>query len=179
MKQHLVRGLALATALVVGSTAAASAQWYSGGNRSVRVRGVVLSYSAYNLQIRARNGRYERVELHRGTVIDPRGTRLQIGMPVEVIGKFTGSGILQASEVDVSNGGNCNYGNSPGSYHGNGQYGTGYYNNGAYNNGACGGNWNRGNRSEDGGQRDRDDGQGSHYGYPNPYATQPPQGLPR
>lgn len=183
-------------ALVAATATAASAQWYPGqyngqygygGQQQRQMQGVVTSFNAFDLYVQAGGRGNQYVRLHQGTIINPRGTTLQNGMPVRVIGYVDGGGTFQANEIDVVN--NAGYGNCNGSndgYYGNGQYGTGYYNGG--NNGGYGncsyGQGNRGHhygqrkhhRDNDDDDRDRDNGDGNRNRdqYPNPYPTYPP-----
>ncbi|MDP9025693.1 MAG: hypothetical protein M3N13_10010 [Candidatus Eremiobacteraeota bacterium] len=171
----MIRATLMSLTLVVASATTASAQWYpgqqNGGNRPVQTQGVITSFNWYDLQLQTGNGRTAYVRLHQGTIINPRGTQLQNGMPVRVIGYLDNSGALQANEVDVTNNANC--GRNSG-YYGNGRYGNGR-SNGNGGNGQCRGRWHRGgDRDERGDNEDRGDRENSAY--PNPYQTEPPRG---
>lgn len=178
----MIRSSLISLGLVLATAGAASAQWYPGqqsgyANRPVQTQGVVASTNWYDLQLAIPNGRTVYVRLHQGTIINPRGTTLQNGMPVRVIGYVDNGGTLQANEIDVTNNRNCG-GNS--GYYGSGQYGTGYYNNGN-GNGQCRGRGWRKHRGDGDDNEDRDDnrdgdnGNRNPYAYPNPYPTYHPQ----
>jgi hypothetical protein len=80
---------------------------YSGGNGYGRgqLTGTVSSFSPYNLYLS--NGLH--VELHDGTVINPRGTNLSPGMRVRVIGNRNSDGTFNANEIDVIGNGGYRY----------------------------------------------------------------------
>lgn len=50
------------------------------------------------------NGNEQRIHLHQGTVINPRGTTLQNGMQIRVSGHPNADGSFEADRVDVLNG---------------------------------------------------------------------------
>jgi len=164
----VIRGTIATIALFAATASVASAQWYPGqqnygyGNQQqAQTQGVVTSYNWYDLHVQAPNGRDQFIRLHQGTIINPRGTTLQNGMPVHVIGYIDRNGQFQANEVDVANNG-CNRGR--GGYNSNGQYGSGYYNgngngngNGSYG-GACKGHGH--NRGQGGDGDDNNDQNG-------------------
>ena len=188
----MIKGLLAAFALAAVTTAAASAQQYPGpyyggygsgyGNQQQQMQGVVTSFNAFDLYVQSGGRQSRYVRLHQGTVINPRGTTLQNGMPVRVVGYVDNGGTFQANEVDVANNGNCGgYGG-----YGNGQYGSGYYNNGGYASCSSNGNnghWNNGRRRHGDNDEDRDDRgdrgdnrDNNRYSnqYPYPYPTYPP-----
>lgn len=70
---------------------------YNNGYGNGNLTGTVSSFSPYNLYLS--NGLH--VELHDGTVINPRGTNLTAGQRVRVIGTRNGDGTFNATEIDV------------------------------------------------------------------------------
>jgi hypothetical protein len=68
--------------------------------RAGNLSGVVSSFSPYNLYLS--NGTH--VELHDGTVINPRGTNLTSGERVRVSGTWNGDGTFNANQIDVVGG---------------------------------------------------------------------------
>ena len=52
------------------------------------------------------NGSEQRIHLHQGTVINPRGTTLQNGMQIRVSGHPNSDGTFEADRIDVVNGQN-------------------------------------------------------------------------
>ena len=69
----------------------------NGYGRGGQLTGTVSSFSPYNLYLT--NGLH--VELHDGTVINPRGTNLTAGQRVRIIGNRNGDGTYNANEIDV------------------------------------------------------------------------------
>lgn len=52
------------------------------------------------------NGNEQRIHLHQGTVINPRGTTLQKGMQIRISGHPNADGTFEADRIDVVNGQN-------------------------------------------------------------------------
>jgi Domain of unknown function (DUF5666) len=73
--------------------------------RPGNLSGVVSSFSPYNLYLS--NGTH--VELHDGTVINPRGTNLTSGQRVRVSGNWNGDGTFNANQIDVTGNGRYGY----------------------------------------------------------------------
>jgi hypothetical protein len=71
-----------------------------GYERRNEIRGVVDSFSPYNLYVN--NGQH--VILHNGTVINPTGITLRHGMRVRVLGHWGRDGAFHANEIDVVRG---------------------------------------------------------------------------
>lgn len=55
------------------------------------------------------NGNEQRVRLHQGTVINPRGTNLQNGMQLRITGHRNNDGTFEADRIDVGNNGQNGY----------------------------------------------------------------------
>jgi hypothetical protein len=65
------------------------------------VKGYIVSIDGkFALTIRDAKGYLDHVALHQGTIILPRGLRLQPGMPVTIYGSSGGS-VFQANEVET------------------------------------------------------------------------------
>jgi hypothetical protein len=70
-------------------------------NGEEKITGKISSIdSKYRLQVRDDRGFMDRVELHQGTVINPRGLQLQPGMAVTIFGYNRGS-VFGANEIDT------------------------------------------------------------------------------
>lgn len=60
-------------------------------------------YGGHGNQGYGYGGNVMSIHLHQGTIINPRGTTLQNGMRVHVIGHPNGDGTFEADEIDVRN----------------------------------------------------------------------------
>jgi hypothetical protein len=78
------------------------------------IHGRIASFDGhYALTVRDDRGYLDRITLHDGTIINPRGLRLAAGMSVTVSGRPSASALL-ADEIDTR------YHEDPGSYYGPG-----------------------------------------------------------
>jgi len=66
-----------------------------------RARGVVTFFRHFDMQMRFANGTYRDVHLHQGTVINPRGTTIDIGSRVDVQGQMNTDGSLNANVITL------------------------------------------------------------------------------
>lgn len=55
---------------------------------------------AFNISVRDDNGYIDSVELHRGTIINPTGLTLTVGMSVTIMGYSAGK-VFEANEIDT------------------------------------------------------------------------------
>lgn len=70
-------------------------------NQDDTIRGRVLAYDGtYDLQVNDDRGYIDRVQLHKGTIINPTGLHLAPGMSVEIHGVNRGS-VFAANEIDT------------------------------------------------------------------------------
>lgn len=65
--------------------------------------GVVTYYRGYQMQVRMQLDRYRQIDLHRGTVINPRGYSIRPGDVVDVRGQGESDGSLNANMIVVQN----------------------------------------------------------------------------
>lgn len=63
--------------------------------------GRVTYFKRFSLQLQTAPGVYRQINLHQGTIIDPRGTSLTEGMTVEVAGNPQNDGSLNADSITV------------------------------------------------------------------------------
>lgn len=66
--------------------------------------GTIVAVKPYYAQIRTPDGRYRNVALHNGTVINPTGTTLALGMRVSILGQALPDGAIAANEIDLTPG---------------------------------------------------------------------------
>ena len=100
--REVVLGL-LMTAALCGAPAAIGAQPMDrAGDRwdQSHVTGVISTIQGSSVQLD--NGRV--VFLHHGTVINPTGTRLQVGMRIAVLGSPSSNDAIDANEIDIGPG---------------------------------------------------------------------------
>jgi len=95
-------GLLLTAALCAAPAAAGAQVMDRGGDRwdQSHVSGVIATIQGSSVQLD--NGRV--VFLHHGTVINPTGTRLQVGMLIAVLGSPSSNDAIDANEIDVGPG---------------------------------------------------------------------------
>jgi hypothetical protein len=73
----------------------------SAANGEEKISGRISAIDGkYRVQVRDDRGFMDRVELHPGTIINPRGLQLQAGMPVTIFGSNRGS-VFGANEIDT------------------------------------------------------------------------------
>lgn len=65
------------------------------------VRGTVTYFRRFTLQIRMPLNQYRDIELHQGTIINPRGATMQTGSVVDVQGHPNANGTLEADEITL------------------------------------------------------------------------------
>lgn len=65
------------------------------------VRGSVMFFRRYDLQLRMPLERYENVHLHQGTIINPRGASLSEGQVVDVQGRANSDGSIEADAITI------------------------------------------------------------------------------
>lgn len=65
--------------------------------------GTVTYFRGYEMQVRMQLDRYREIHLHRGTVINPRGTTIKPGEQVDVRGRGQSDGSLIADSIVVEN----------------------------------------------------------------------------
>lgn len=65
------------------------------------VRGAVTYFRRYTLQIRMPLNQYRDIQLHRGTIINPRGATIQTGSVVDVQGHPNANGTLEADAITI------------------------------------------------------------------------------
>ena len=65
------------------------------------VRGSVMFFRRYDLQLRMPLDRYENVHLHQGTIINPRGASLSQGQVVDVQGRANSGGSIEADAITI------------------------------------------------------------------------------
>lgn len=63
--------------------------------------GVVTYYRGYQMQIRMQLDRYRQINLHRGTVINPRGFSIRPGDTIDVRGQGQPDGSINADMITV------------------------------------------------------------------------------
>jgi hypothetical protein len=74
---------------------------YAQPYRQDLIRGTVYSINGkYNITVRDNRGFLDNVSLHNGTIINPRGWRLEPGNPVTISGKPSGRTFI-ADEIDT------------------------------------------------------------------------------
>lgn len=65
------------------------------------IRGRISAINgAFNISVRDDNGYIDNVELHRGTIINPTGLTLAVGMSVTILGYSAGT-VFEANEIDT------------------------------------------------------------------------------
>lgn len=63
--------------------------------------GTVTYYRGYDMQLRMQLDRYRAIHLHKGTVINPRGWRIENGQVVDIRGHGRSDGSLDADVITV------------------------------------------------------------------------------
>jgi hypothetical protein len=104
LKRAATLGLALAVAAIAVLPAAAEAQpapSYAQPYQQESIRGTVYSINGkYNITVRDSRGFLDNVSLHDGTIINPRGWRLEPGNRVTISGRPSGRTFI-ADEIDT------------------------------------------------------------------------------
>jgi hypothetical protein len=72
-----------------------------GRERPPRLVGVVVTVRAFDVQIRTADDRYVRLQLHKGTIINPLGTTLAPGMNVAVRGVRQSAETISTDRIDA------------------------------------------------------------------------------
>lgn len=67
------------------------------------VRGSVMYFRRFDMQIRMPLNRYESVHLHQGTIINPRGASISQGQTVDVQGRANSDGSIEADAITIVN----------------------------------------------------------------------------
>lgn len=93
-------GAALAGVLLMAVPASAQEAVPSYARPDESVHGVVQKAAGYDLEVRDDRGFIDRIKLHDGTVINPRGLKLAPGQTVTVHGETRGN-VFEASEIDT------------------------------------------------------------------------------
>jgi hypothetical protein len=65
------------------------------------VRGTVMYFKRFDLQVRMPLNVYKDIHLHQGTIIDPRGASLAPGQVIDVRGHANGDGSLDADAITI------------------------------------------------------------------------------
>lgn len=104
--RRLLAGTGAAAAMFTGFTVLASAQPMPPqppGAAPVPpgLAGDIVVARPYLVQLVTPSGRYVTLHLHNGTVINPLGTTLQVGMRVSAFGTAQADGSLHTDEVDL------------------------------------------------------------------------------
>jgi hypothetical protein len=111
IRNLLAAAVVAATALSLAAPASAQV-WYGprpvvayAGPPSVgqyHVQGRVVSFDRFHMGVTV-GGRFVRVRLHQGTIINPLGLTLQPGMYVHVNGYWIGSDMFEANDINLLN----------------------------------------------------------------------------